>query len=102
MNVYQANSLPSSGYYVIICAYTLFRNLDILSLKVSQENISSNIISFFLKQIESHLLNAYNFCMKTGRLYRFSGNALLSLSWSRFGKMYEAVQSLFGLVPRGL
>ena len=47
MNVYQANSLPSSGYYVIICAYTLFRNLDILSLKVSQENISSNIISFF-------------------------------------------------------
>ena len=44
MNVYQANSLPSSGYYVIIYAYTLFRNLDIFSLKVSQENISSNII----------------------------------------------------------
>ena len=31
MNVYQANSLPSSGYYVIIYAYTLFHNLDIFS-----------------------------------------------------------------------
>ena len=47
MNVYQANSLPSSGYYVIMYAYTLFHNLDIFSLKVSQENVSSNIISFF-------------------------------------------------------
>ena len=47
MNVCQANSLPSNGYYVIMYAYTLFRNLDIFSLKVSQENISSNIISFF-------------------------------------------------------
>ena len=47
MNVSQANSLPSNGYYVIMYAYTLFRNLDIFSLKVSQENISSNIISFF-------------------------------------------------------
>ena len=43
----EANSLPSSGYYVIMYAYTLFRNLDIFSLKVAQENISSNIISFF-------------------------------------------------------
>ena len=47
MNVSQANSLPSSGYYVIMYAYILFRNLDIFSLKVSQENVSSNIISFF-------------------------------------------------------
>ena len=47
MNVYQANSLHSSGYYVIMYAYTLFRNLDIFSLKVPQENIGSNIISFF-------------------------------------------------------
>ena len=41
MNVCQANSRPSSGYYVTVYAYT--------SLKVSQENISSNIISFFEK-----------------------------------------------------
>ena len=47
MNVCQANSLPGSGYYVIVYAYTLFRNLEIFSLKVSQENVSSNIISFF-------------------------------------------------------
>ena len=47
MNVHQANSLPSSGYHVIMYAYTLFRNLDIFSLKVPQENIDSNIISFF-------------------------------------------------------
>ena len=43
MNVCQDNSLPSNGYYVIMYAYTLFRNLDIFFLKVSQENI----ISFF-------------------------------------------------------
>ena len=66
------------------------------------ENISSNIISFS-ETTQTHLFNAYHFCMKqTGRLYGFSGNALLSLSWSRFGKTYEAVQSLLGLVPRGL
>ena len=47
MNVSQANSLRSIGYYVIIYADTLFRNLDIFSLKVSHENVSSNIISFF-------------------------------------------------------
>ena len=47
MNVCRANSLPSNGYYVVMYAYTLFCNLDIFSLKVSQENISSNIISFF-------------------------------------------------------
>ena len=46
MNVCHANSLPSSGYYVIMYAYTLFRNLDIFSLNVSQENISSDIVSF--------------------------------------------------------
>ena len=43
MNVCQANLLHNSAYYVIMYAYTLFRNLDIFSLKVSQENI----ISFF-------------------------------------------------------
>ena len=47
MNVYRANSLPSSGYYVIMYAHTLLRNLDIFSHNVSQENIRSNIISFF-------------------------------------------------------
>ena len=43
----QANLLPSSGYYAITCAYILFRNLHIFSLNISQENISSNIISLF-------------------------------------------------------
>ena len=47
MHVYQANSLSSSGYYIIMYAYTLFHNLDIFSIKVPQENISSTIISFF-------------------------------------------------------
>ena len=46
MNVYQANSLSSSGY-VIMYAYALFGNLDIFSIKVPQENISSTIILFF-------------------------------------------------------
>ena len=91
MNVHQANSLPSSGYHVIMYAYTLFRNLDIFSLKVS----------FSLKNPIFSMLTTFAW-NKTGRLYGFSGNALLSLSWSRFGKTYEAVQSLLGLVPRGL
>ena len=47
MNVSQANSLPSGGDYIIMYAYTLFLNLDIFSLTGSQENVSSNIISFF-------------------------------------------------------
>ena len=47
MNAYQANSLPNSVYYIIMYAYTLLHDLDIFSLNISQENISSNSISFF-------------------------------------------------------
>ena len=68
MNVYQANSLPSSGYYVIMYAYTLFRNLDIFYLKVSRK-ISVLTLFRFLKQMKSHLFNAYHFCMKQNRTF---------------------------------
>ena len=47
MNVCQANLLPSSDYYAIMYAYTLFRNQGIFSPNISPKNISSNIISFF-------------------------------------------------------
>ena len=47
INICQANSLHSGGYYAIMYASTLFRNLDIFSRKVSQENISSNITLIF-------------------------------------------------------
>ena len=68
MNVYQANSLPSSGYYVIMYAYTLFRNLDIFYLKVSRK-ISVLTLFRFLKQMKSHLFNAYHFRMKQNRTF---------------------------------
>ena len=68
MNVYQANSLHSSGYYVIMYAYTLFRNLDIFFLKVSRK-ISVLTLFRFLKQMKSHLFNAYHFRMKQNRTF---------------------------------
>ena len=87
MNVCQANSLPSSGYYVIMYAYTLFRNLDIFSLKVSLENISANIISFFeTNEIPSFQCLPLFHKTKPDALYGISENALLSLPRSRSGR----------------
>ena len=72
MNVCQANSLPSNGYYVIMYAYTLFCNLDIFSLKVSQERISLLTLFRFLKQTKSHPSNTHHFCMKQNRTFRWN------------------------------